>query len=87
MTASDKEKLIEIVKDFHWMARRYADQRSSYAVGLFNGHTRWLLSQGIKLNSTGDETIWARDKGGRSCDGLSDQEAIPSTPEAKGLRP
>ena len=67
--------LKQIVIDFHWMARRYADGRQSYATGLFNDHTRALLAMGIELNPTGDGTIWAKDSAGRAYDGLTDEEA------------
>jgi len=70
------EKLIEIVRDFHWMARRYADDRMSYVTSLFNEHVRALQQMGIKLNPTGDETIWARDKMGSAYDGLPEDEQL-----------
>lgn len=54
-------KLIEIVKDFHWMARRYVDGRSTYAPSLFNDHVRALQQMGIELNPGSDNTIWAND--------------------------
>ena len=69
-----------IVGDLHWQARRYADGRSSYATGLFNGHTRALLAMGIELNPTGDGTVWARDAMGRAFDGLTDEEAAQGRP-------
>lgn len=69
------EALTNIVVDFHWMGRRYADGRQSYATSLFNEHTRALLAMGVNLNVTGDGTIWARDRDGRGCDGLTDEEA------------
>ena len=50
-----------IVKDFHWMARRYCDGRSSYAPALFNEHTQRLLDLGIILDGGSDGTIWAGD--------------------------
>ena len=62
------EKLIEIVRDFHWMARRYADGRMSYVTGMFNEHVRALQQMGIELNPTGDDTIWAHDRMGRAFD-------------------
>lgn len=68
-------ELIKVVCDLHWMARRYADGRTSYATSLFNGHTRFLKALGFPLNPTGDETIWARDTMGRFFDGLTDDEA------------
>jgi len=76
MTTTERCRALErIVVDLHWMARRYADGRASYATGLFNGHTRDLIRLGIHLNPTGDGTIWARDRMGRGCDGLTDEEA------------
>jgi hypothetical protein len=72
--------------DLHWMARRYVDGRSSYAPSMFNGITRGLLSMGVQLNATGDGIIWARDGMGRGFDKLSEAEATPGTPEAKGER-
>lgn len=71
----ENEALRKIAVDLHWMARRYADGRQSYATSLFNEHTRKLLEFNIKLNETGDHTIWARDGGGRAFDGLTNQEA------------
>lgn len=82
--AAHLARLREIVVDLHWMARRYANGRQSYAVGLFNRHTRALLALGVPLNATADETIWARDAQGSAYDGLSDAEALPGTPEARG---
>lgn len=67
--------LEDCAKTLHWMARRYADGRQSYATGLFNDTTRTLLSLGVELNPTGDHTFWARDLDGRGCDGLSEEEA------------
>lgn len=74
------------IKTLHWMARRYADGRQSYATSLFNNITRKLLKAGYTLNATADEIIWARDFQGRNYDGLTDAEAQPGTPEAKGVQ-
>ena len=57
------------------MARRYADHRSSYAPHTYNQRTRTLLTIGVKLNPTGDGTVWARDQMGRAFDGLTVDEA------------
>lgn len=54
----------------HWMARRYADGRSSYSPGLFNGIARKLLSSGVELK----RPHFARDGMGRDFDGLTDAE-------------
>lgn len=43
------KKLEFIIVDIHWMARRYADGRQSYAVGLFNSAMDKALSLGIFL--------------------------------------
>jgi hypothetical protein len=72
---AENEMLRQVAMDLHWMARRYADGRQTYATSLFNDHTRALLKAGVKLNPTGDGTLWARDGAGRSCDHLSDEEA------------
>jgi hypothetical protein len=70
----------------HWMARRYADGRQSYAVGMFNDITRDLLDLVIKLNPTADGTIWAKDGMGKGYDGLTEAEAQNGTPEALGTK-
>lgn len=51
---------IQIVTDLHWMARRYADWRCTFAPATVNRITRYLLAQGVELNNC-DGTIWARD--------------------------
>ena len=75
LTPSQVEKLVEIVIDFHWMARRYSDGRMSYVTGLFNDHTRALELMGISLNETADGTVFAQDGMGRVYDGLDDSHA------------
>lgn len=77
---AENRKLREVAKDLHWLARRYADGRSSYATSLHNDHTRTLLSLGVPLNPTGDGTLWARDRDGRAYDGLTDEEAAQGRP-------
>ena len=72
-----------IVIDLHWMARRYADGRQSYAPGLFNEHTREAIRLGVELNPTADGTVWARDGDGRACDHLTDVEAEMGPPPGK----
>jgi hypothetical protein len=56
----ENKRLREIVADLHWMARRYADNRMTYATGLHNDRTRELLAMGVDLNP-GSEGLWARD--------------------------
>lgn len=60
----------EIIRDLHWMARRYADMRSSYAPSLLNRHVKDLLEFGYELR----EPLFARDGMGRSFDGLTDEQ-------------
>lgn len=81
---AENEALREIARDLHPMARRYADERRTYVTGLFNDHTRRLLLMGVKLNPAAEQIIWARDGMGRKYDGLTEAEATPGTPEAKG---
>lgn len=64
-------ELKSIVRDFHWMARRYADERSSYAPSLFNRHTRACITLGVELQGA----RFARDGMGRNFDHLTDMEA------------
>ena len=66
--------LREIAADLHWMARRYSDLRHTYAPGMVNDATRYLLRIGVELNAC-DGTLFARDGGGRAYDGLSEEEA------------
>lgn len=54
----------------HWMARRYADGRSSYSPGLFNDIARKLLAAGVELKTP----HFARDGMGRRFDGLTDEQ-------------
>ena len=84
MRLSEKAKYQRIIQDLHWMARRYADGRSTYAPGLLNEHTRDLLKYGFTLNPTADETIWARSPLGRGHDGLSDLEAAQGMEARRG---
>jgi hypothetical protein len=58
------------VRDLHWMGRRYADGRCSYAPGMFNGRVRDLLAAGFELG----EPLFARDGMGRAFDGLTEDE-------------
>ena len=58
------------VRDLHWMARRYADGRCSYAPGMFNDRVRDLLAAGFELG----QPLFARDGMGRAFDGLTEDE-------------
>lgn len=65
-------------RTLHWMARRYADGRQTFAAMNFNRATRPLLAAGIIRPSEDqpDGTVWARDGSGhRNCDGLTEDEA------------
>lgn len=71
---AERERWNADLIDLHWMARRYADGRQSYATSLFNDIARRLIAAGIKLNQC-DGTLFARDAMGRGFDGLTDEEA------------
>ena len=58
--AAEIVALRRIIPDLHWMSRRYADNRKTYAAGLHNGLTRELLALGVEL-IPGNEGLWARD--------------------------
>ena len=73
---AENARLRAIAVHLHWMARRYADGRQSYATSLHNENTRALLEMGVPLNATGDRTLWARDSAGRAYDGLTEEEAV-----------
>jgi hypothetical protein len=80
----ENQRLRHIASELHWMARRYADGRRGYAPSSFNNCVRDLLSMGVKLSPGSHRTIWATDAMGRAYDGLTDAEATPGTPEARG---
>jgi hypothetical protein len=81
---AENTHLRRIAAELHWMARRYADGRRGYATSSFNNCVRDLLSMGVKLSPGTNRTIWATDAMGRAYDGLTDAEATPGTPEARG---
>ena len=66
----NERPLEKIIYDLHWMARRYADERSSYAPGLLNQHVKALISLGYIL----EEPLYARDGMGRQYDGLTEAD-------------
>lgn len=72
ISQKDYEILIAAVRDFHWMARRYADGRSSYAPGCLNEHVRKLLSMDSEFHPSAP--FFARDGMGRGFDKLTDTE-------------
>jgi hypothetical protein len=60
----DREKQLEqIIRDTLWMARRYADGRQTYAVGMYNDAARIAINLGVvSYADFGKEyTPWARD--------------------------
>ena len=67
---AENEALRVIVAEIHWMARRYADGRSTYAPGMLNSRTKDLLGMGIELRTP----HFARDGMGRQYDGLTEDE-------------
>lgn len=75
-TARERWKLGDVVQVLHWMARRYADGRQSYAPSLFNDQVRILQGMGITLNATGDGTVWAAD-GNPLCRDVTDEQMGP----------
>lgn len=79
-TTEELAALRRIVVDLHWMARRYATGRASYATSLFNDHTRALLALGVELNIHGDDTPWARDMQGPGYSNLTPEEYAQGGP-------
>jgi len=71
MSEERERILIDAAHCFHWMARRYADMRSSYAPSMFNEHVRKLRALGFGLK----HPLFARDGMGRTYDGLTEAEA------------
>ncbi len=51
---------LQYLSDLVWMARRYADGRSTYAVSLYNDIVRSLVGRGVPLLKL-DEGLWAKD--------------------------
>ena len=66
---------LEVLKDFQWMARRYADNRATYVTSLYNDHVKTLIKLGITLEDNTKETLWARDRDGRDYDHLTNEQA------------
>lgn len=54
LTKQQQKALLQIVADTLWMARRYADKRSSYAVQTFNDSVHLLDEVGLSELLTGD---------------------------------
>lgn len=79
----ENNTLKSVIQEIWWMARRYADERSTFAPQIYNQAIRECLKLGIDF-STVDGIIWARDNYGRSYDHLTEAEATPGTNEALG---
>src|SRR5215217_5979503 len=56
----DRDEARQIVRDIHWMARRYADGRLTYAPGMFNDAITKAIDAGW-LQNTGVERLLATD--------------------------
>lgn len=57
---AQNRNLKEAVAEIWWMARRYADGRSTYAPHQFNSVTQWLRSCSL-LTDTDNGELWASD--------------------------
>ena len=61
----ENETLRDAAIAFHWMARRYADGRMTYAAHIVNDHTYKLLKMGvcldINIDIAGNDTFFAHD--------------------------
>lgn len=58
------KELEQIILDIHWMARRYADGRRSYAVSMFNDAVSKAVEMGLNLKLdtvVTPPTIYAKD--------------------------
>jgi len=70
----ENHQLKKIISDIWWMARRYADGRSTYATGMFNNAIRQAEALGVELNPKPEGTIFARDGMGPGYAGLTQEE-------------
>jgi hypothetical protein len=57
----ERDEARQIVRDIYWMARRYADGRQSYAVGMFNDAVRKAYDAGWLEHRLDHEPRFARD--------------------------
>lgn len=68
------------------MARRYADNSSTYSTSMMNNATRDIIRLGMNVKPDPiNNSIWAKDGMGRNFDHLSSEEAIDGSDEAKGI--
>lgn len=75
--------MTKMTVDLQWMARRYADGRSTYVTSWFNQITQYLNKKHLYLNPC-DGIIWARDGMGRHYDHLTEAQATTGTMAALG---
>lgn len=67
MTAKEKmlvAELKDVIEAIHWMARRYATGRHTYAPSMFNDAIRIAKKHGVHLKPDSIETpptLWAED--------------------------
>lgn len=77
---AENQSLIKIIEDIWWMARRYADGRSTYAPGMYNDAIRVARNLGIYLRLDDSQTIFARDGMGQRYSNLTTEEYNEGTP-------
>ena len=69
------QALERIVTDIHWMAKRYADGRNTYAPSMFNRAMRIALRLGITLQPDPiDGHLFARDRMGDGYSEITDED-------------
>lgn len=61
LNKKQQEALCKIVRDTLWMARRYADGRSTYAPNMFNDAVHLLETVGLGDLYVADKDKWAND--------------------------
>lgn len=61
LNKKQQEALCKIVQDTLWMARRYADGRSTYAPNMFNDSVHLLEAVGLGDLYVADKDKWAND--------------------------
>lgn len=62
MKSKREEQLESIIRDIMWMARRYADGRSTYAPNMFNRAMDLCIDLGVNVKPDGpDQKIYADD--------------------------
>lgn len=80
-----ERRLAAVIRELHWMARRYAEGRQTYAASSCNDATREALALGVDL-AMPDGTLWAADGTGEAgYSGLSEEE-MASALKSKTLR-